>query len=135
MFAWVSVLFSQLKLIIVGVALVGGTTVAVVVDQFVTTPTEPRSAEFAESHEVISNSDGDELLAEFAEECGPDAAPPDLTGLTEAQAEALVEPLIAACEEANEAAEEQNSAAEEGQEEDGNDDEGDAEEEDNGEED
>lgn len=151
MFTVVTMLFSQFKVIIVGLALVGGTTVAVVVDQ-VATPGGQGSelAEFLAEHAeecgpitalteaelaglaaltpaqaqaffesriatcerenddddhdgVLSAEELAELLAEYAEECGTDPAPPtaeELAGLNEDQAEELFESRIEACEDA-----------------------------------
>jgi len=103
MFAFITVMFSQVKVIVVAVVLIGG-TMAVVVDNVVS----PR----AQGSQHSESDDGDEhgspreeLLAEFAEECGADAVLPDLTGLTDDQVEDLVGPLIDACEDANEIAE------------------------------
>ncbi|MEP7082654.1 MAG: hypothetical protein ABI841_06720, partial [Chloroflexota bacterium] len=99
MFGFVAILFSQFKILVVAAALVGGATVAVVVDQVVT-PGAQATQELGDDDRVAHGTDREELLAEFAEECGPDAVAPDLTGLTEDEAEALIEPLIEACEEA-----------------------------------
>lgn len=106
MFAFITVMFSQVKVIVVIVALIGGTTMAVVVDNVVS-PRAQGSQHSGSDDEDEHGSPREELLAEFAEECGPDAVLTEaelaaLDAMTEDQLEAFFEPLIEACEEANE---------------------------------
>lgn len=104
MFTFIAVFFSQAKVIVVAIALISGTTMAVVADNVVV----PRAQDAVEHESDDRDEHGsprEQLLAEFAEECGPDAVLPDLTGLTDDQVEDLVGPMIDACEDANEIAE------------------------------